>query len=136
MLVVFVLVIQFFPLHVKLAQLVHVVDHLVADFDSFSGLFEGVFVSVDLGENSAVLQFQLSNYVHFPHPVGNAFLFEVYQRYGQVLEGVFNALGAFLQQLHLLVAQSHVVKHYEQVVNVSFAICEIYSIHNPVGLLQ
>ena len=53
----FVLVgcVDLFSLDIEFAQLLHVVNHLVTDLDSFSGLLQGIFVPVDLTQNGAVL---------------------------------------------------------------------------------
>lgn len=40
--------IDLFPLDIELAQLVHIIDHMVADLDTLSCLFEGVFMFMDL----------------------------------------------------------------------------------------
>ena len=49
---------------------------------------------------------------------------------------MLNALGALLEHLHLLVAESHVMEHYEEMVHISTAALKIYGIHDPVSLLQ
>lgn len=53
-----------------------------------------------------------------------------------MIESMLYALGALLEHLHLLVAESHVVEHYEEVVHVSPAALKINGVHDPVGLLQ
>ena len=44
----FICIINFLSLDIKLTKLMHIVNHLVADFNTFSGLIEGVFMSMDL----------------------------------------------------------------------------------------
>ena len=50
-----VCVVQLLPLHVELAELVHIIDHVVAHFHSFSGLLQGILVPVNLRKDGAVL---------------------------------------------------------------------------------
>ena len=40
--------VDLFPLDIELAQLVHIIDHVVADFHSLSRLFKGIFMFMDL----------------------------------------------------------------------------------------
>ena len=47
--------IDFLSLDVELAELVHIIEHLMAYFHSFSGLFERILMPVDLRKNSTVL---------------------------------------------------------------------------------
>jgi hypothetical protein len=110
---VLVRIIYFLPLDIELAQLVHIIDHMVAHLDTLSGLLQGILVLMDLGEDGAVLQFQLANDEHLSHSVGNAFLLKVEQAHWEVLKGMLDALGALFQHLHLLVAQGHIVKHHK-----------------------
>jgi hypothetical protein len=74
---VLIWVIDLFSLDVKLAQLVHVIDHVMAYFHTFSSLLKSFFVFVNLGQDGAVLQLQLTDDENFSHAIGNAFLFEV-----------------------------------------------------------
>jgi len=83
-------------LDIELAELVHVVDHLVAELDSFSGLFKSIFVSVDLTENGTVLQLEFPNDEYLSHSVADALFFKVEHAGGQVVEAVLDALGALL----------------------------------------
>ena len=74
LLLVLVCVVDLLPLDIELAQLIHIINHLVAHFHAFPRLIERILVAVDLGEDGAVLQLQFSNYEDLPHPVGNALL--------------------------------------------------------------
>jgi hypothetical protein len=47
--------IDFLSLDIELAELVHIIEHLMAHFHSFSGLFKRILVSVNLRKNSTVL---------------------------------------------------------------------------------
>jgi len=53
-----------------------------------------------------------------------------------MLEGVLNALSTFLQHLHFLIAERHIMEHNEQVVHVPSARPEINCIHDTIGFLQ
>ena len=129
-------IIDLFSLDIELAQLMHIVNHVVAHFDSLSCLLKSILVLVNLGQDGAVLQLQLADDKHFPHAVGDAFLLQVQHASRQVLKGMLDALGAFLKHLHLLVAQGHVVEHHEQVVLISTTRGEIYCVHNAIGFLK
>ena len=102
--IVLVSSIDLLPLDVKLAKLLHVVDHLVAHFDSFSGLIESIFVPMDLRQDGAVLQLELTNNEYLPHAIRDALFLKVEHRYRQVLESMFNALSTLFKHLHFLVA--------------------------------
>ena len=132
---ILVCIIDLFTLDVELAELVHVIDHVVADLDTLSRLLQGVLVLMNLGQDGAVLQFQLPNNEHFSHSVRNAFLFQIEEAHGEVLEGMLDALGALFKHLHLLVAQGHIVEHNEEMVLVPATGCEIYGIHDAIGFL-
>jgi hypothetical protein len=71
MLVLIVLVnsVNFLSLNVKLTKLLHIIDHLVTDFDTFSGLIKCVLVSMDLGQDGAVLQLELADDEDFSHSI-------------------------------------------------------------------
>jgi hypothetical protein len=119
-LVLLKLMVNLFSVYVELTKLVHVINHLVTYFHSFPCLFKCVFVSVNLREDSTVLKLQFSNHEHFSHSVTNALLLEIQKCKRHVIKGMFNTLSTFFQQLHLLVTQSHVMEHNEDVVDVSF----------------
>ena len=40
--------VDLFPLDIELAQLVHIIDHVMANFHSLSRLFKGIFMFMDL----------------------------------------------------------------------------------------
>ena len=61
--------VDLFPFDVKHAQLMHVIDQLVAYLHSFMRLTQSVLVSMNLAQDCAVLQFQLSNYEDLAHAV-------------------------------------------------------------------
>ena len=52
-----------------------------------------------------------------------------------MVKGVLDTLRALLQHLQLLVAQCHVVEHYEQVVHVPPTALKVDCIHYAIGLL-
>jgi hypothetical protein len=62
-----------------------------------------------------------ANYHQFGHSVADAFLLEADRLGGKLFEGLVNARSAFFKHLHFLVAERHVVKHYEQMVSISAA---------------
>ena len=70
-------VVQLLPLHVEERQLVHVMDHLVADTAALTCLLQRILVSMYLTEDGAVLQLQLAQDEHLTHPVRDALLLEV-----------------------------------------------------------
>lgn len=47
--------IDFLSLHIELAELVHIIEHLMTHFHAFSCLLKCILVPVDLRENSTVL---------------------------------------------------------------------------------
>ena len=49
---------------------------------------------------------------------------------------MLDALGTFFQHLHFLVAQGHVVKHNEQMINVSPAGGEVNGVHDTICFLE
>ena len=135
-LLVLVRVVYLLPLHVEIAELEHVVNHLVAHSDSLLSLVQSVLVTMDLGQNGAVLQLELTDDEDLPHPIRDVLLLEVNHVDREVLERVLDALGALFQHLHLLVAERHVVEHDEQVIHVPPALSKVDGVHDPVGLLE
>lgn len=127
--------IDFLSLDIELAELVHIIEHLMAHFHSFSGLFKRILMPVDLRKDSTVLQLELANDEDLSHSVGNALLFQIEHTRGQLFKSMLDALGTFFQHLHLLVAQRHVVKHYEQMINVSPARGEVNGVHDTICFL-
>ena len=127
--------INFLSLDIELAELVHIIEHLMAHFHSFSSLFKCILVPVDLWKNSTVLQLKLANDEDLSHSVGNALLLQIEHTRGQLFKSMLDALGTFFQHLHFLVAQGHVVKHYEQMIDISPAGGEVNSIHNTICFL-
>ena len=128
--------IDFLSLDIELAELVHIIEHLMAHFHSFSGLFKRILMSVNLRKNSTVLQLKLADDEDLSHSVGNALLLQVEHARGQLLKSMLDALGTFFQHLHLLVAQGHVVKHNEQMINISPAGGEVDGIHDTICFLE
>lgn len=53
-----------------------------------------------------------------------------------MLEGMLYALCTLLEQLHLLVAECHVMEHDKQMVHIPSTIRKVDSIHDAVGFLQ
>ena len=123
-------------LRIKLAQRSQVVYQLVTQPDTFFGLLEGVFVSVNLGEDGAVLHLELAEHLELPHPVGDAPLLQVELVETYVLQRLLNARCALLQHLHLLIAKSHVMEENEDVELISLANVEVHHIHNPICFLK
>lgn len=70
-------VVQLFSLDVELAQLVHIVYHVMAHFHAFSCLLQGVLVPVNLRQDGTILKFQLSDDEDLPHPVRDALFLQV-----------------------------------------------------------
>lgn len=66
---IFICLVNSLTFDIENAQLCHVVEELVADFDAFAGLQQRIFVSMDLRENCTILQLQLANYKYLSHPV-------------------------------------------------------------------
>ena len=128
--------VDFLSFDVKRTESVHIIDHLVAYLHTFSCLLKSILVSVNLRQYSAILQLEFPNNKYLPHPVGNALFFEIEEAQRKLLKCMLYTLGAFLQHLHLLVAQRHIVEHDEQMVHISATSCEIYSVHDSIGLLQ
>ena len=62
-----------------LAQLVHVINHLVAHLDALACLLQRIFVSVDLRQDGTVLELELADYEDFSHPIRYALFFQVDQ---------------------------------------------------------
>ena len=108
----------------------------MAHFHSFSGLFKRILMSVNLRKNSTVLQLKLADDEDLSHSVGNALLLQVEHARGQLLKSMFDALGTFFQHLHFLVAQGHVVKHNEQMINISPAGGEVNGVHDTICFLE
>ena len=50
--------------------------------------------------------------------------------------GVFDALSSFLEKLHFLVAESHIVEQDEEMAKVSATGGEVDVVHDAVGLLK
>ena len=82
------------------------------------------------------MKFKFRKHLKFPHPIRDTFLLKVKLVSRDVLEGLLDALGAFLEHLKLLIAQGHVVEKDKQVEFVATAQIEIDDIHYPVGFLQ
>ena len=61
--------VDLFSLDIEITQIVHVGNVLVADLDTFSGLFKGILVSVDLRQYSTVLQLQFSDNEYLSHSI-------------------------------------------------------------------
>jgi hypothetical protein len=97
----------------------HIVEHLVTHLNALSCLVKSIFVSMNLGKDGTVLQLELANYEDLSHSVRDAFFFEIEHTCWHLLESMFNALSTFFKHLHLLVAESHVMKHYEEMINIS-----------------
>lgn len=114
----------------------HIIKHLMAYFDSLSCLVKSIFVSVNLGKNSTILQLKLSNYKDFSHSVRDAFFFQIEHASRKLFKCMFNTLSTLFKHLHLLIAQCHIVEHNEEVVYVSSTWWKINSIHNSISLLQ
>ena len=74
--------VNFFSFNVELAQLMHIVNHLMTHFDSFSCLIQSIFVSVDLRQNGTILQLELSDDENFSHSIWNTFFFKIDQTNG------------------------------------------------------
>lgn len=53
-----------------------------------------------------------------------------------ILKGLLNALGALFEHLELLVAESHIVEHYEKIELVSPTQLEVDHVHDAVSLLK
>jgi len=108
----------------------------MAYLHTFSCLLKSILVSVNLGQYSTILQLEFPDNEYLSHPVGNALFFKIEKAQRKLLECMLYTLGAFLQHLHLLVAQRHIVEHDEQMVHISATSCEIYGVHDSIGLLQ
>ena len=132
---VFVSSIDLLSLNVELAQLMHIVYHLVTHLNSLPRLLKCVLVPVYLRQDRTVLQLKFTYDKDLSHSVGDALLFEVKHAEWQLLEGMFYALGAFFQHLHLLVTEGHVMKHYEQMIHISSALGKVNGVHYPISLL-
>lgn len=81
-LAILILCIDFFSFDVKLAQLMHIINHLMAHFDSFSSLIKSIFVSVNLRQNSTILQLELTDDENFSHSIWNTFFLQIDQTNG------------------------------------------------------
>lgn len=93
-------------------------------------------MSVDLRQDRTVLHFQLTENREFLYSVRNRLLLQLKYFERQLLKCLFDARSAFLEHVHLLVTQRHVMKHDVQVVSVSETLSEIYYIHDPIRLLK
>ena len=82
----------------------HIIYHLMADFDTFSSLLESILVPVYLRQNSTILQLKFPDNKYLPHSIRNALLLEVEHAQRKLFKCMLYTLGAFLQHLHLLVA--------------------------------
>lgn len=89
----------------------HIVDHVMADFDTLSSLVERIFMSMNLRQDGTVLQFKLANNINLPHSVGDRLLLKIDEIHWQMLKGMLNTLSALLEELHLLITKSHIMEH-------------------------
>jgi len=56
-------------LDIKLAQLQHIINHLMTDFNSLPRLLQCILMSMYLRQYRTILQLKFSNDENLPHPV-------------------------------------------------------------------
>ena len=59
-------------------------------------------MTMDLAENSTILEFQLAQYKQLSHPVADGLLLEINEVRGQVFKRMLDTLSALLKHLHLV----------------------------------
>ena len=107
----------------------------MAESDTLTSLLQCILVTMNLGENGTELHLQTRYDHQFSHPITDALLIEVDRVHRQLLKGLIYARCTLLEHLHLLVAESHIVEHYEQMVFISSTCFEIDHVHDTVGFL-
>lgn len=93
-------------------------------------------MSVYLTQYSTVLHLEFADDSDFAHPVADAPILNIEQVHGNIIKGLLNALSAFIEHLHFLVAQGHVVEENEQLQLVSATQSEVNDVDDPIGFLE
>lgn len=122
-------------LNIVVAERMHVLNQQMGQLHTFLRLLQSVHMVMQLWEQGTELHSNLGLELHSLHSLRYRLVIQGPISINKV-QGVLEGNRALFQRAQLLVAHSHVDKHYEAEVLVSWAPVQIDHVHDAMGLLK